>query len=321
MLSVGIDAGTFRWSGVKLKSDKVIETFVKKTSEIKMNLEGFSQFLVEFIGDSTAVLPSAFGSPFKLLKDIPDDELKKILLKKEENTFLGLFNVLQKLKKSTPNCYLIPSVKLLATVPSYKKVNKIDMGTSDKVCVAFYAVINQIKRVNITYDKTSFLLVEIGSGFTSLVFVDHGKIVDGIGGTTGPLGIRSRGCVDGELVLLDNQNKSSIYSGGVDSIQDKDLAIQSFIDSLTKYIGAMISSNYKPEEIIISKSTDQNPFLEKIIPGLYKFGKPYLLSNKFGISNAAYGAGLIAQDIANNSEMINNLNLNKINADILDFLF
>ena len=63
--------------------------------------------------------------------------------------------------------WFTPSVVHLTTVPKYRKANKIDMGTSDKVLSAVLAVKNQAERLKIRYDETNFILLEIGFAYTS----------------------------------------------------------------------------------------------------------------------------------------------------------
>ena len=72
------------------------------------------------------------------------------------------------------NTYFTQGVIHLKTVPRYRKVNKIDMGTSDKVLSVVLAVKDQAERLQIPYDQTSFILLEVGFGYTSAMAVKNG---------------------------------------------------------------------------------------------------------------------------------------------------
>ena len=49
------------------------------------------------------------------------------------------------------------------------------------------------------YSDVSFILLELGGAFSAAVAVDGGRIVDGLGGSSGPLGMRAAGALDAEV--------------------------------------------------------------------------------------------------------------------------
>ena len=89
MISIGIDAGSNRWSGIKLDGAKILDSFEKDTEYVKNNVCEFSSFLVKFIENNVTVLPSAFGSKLTLLKEATDDDLKGMSLKSDGDTITG----------------------------------------------------------------------------------------------------------------------------------------------------------------------------------------------------------------------------------------
>ena len=97
---------------------------------------------------------------------------------------------------------LTPGVVHLDTVPEHRKLNRVDMGTADKVCAAALAVDDQRGRTGRSLDDVSLILLELGGAFTAAVAVDRGQIVDGLGGTSGPLGWQAAGALDGEVAFL-----------------------------------------------------------------------------------------------------------------------
>ena len=46
------------------------------------------------------------------------------------------------------------------------------------------------------------VLLELGGAFTAALAIDAGQIVDGMGGSSGPLGARAVGALDGEVAYL-----------------------------------------------------------------------------------------------------------------------
>ena len=59
-----------------------------------------------------------------------------------------------------------------------------------------------------------FILLELGGAFTAAIAVEGGRIVDGIGGSSGPLGLRAAGALDGEVAFLAGCPKRMIFDGG-----------------------------------------------------------------------------------------------------------
>ncbi len=90
------------------------------------------------------------------------------------------------------------------------------MGTADKLCAVALGIFDQSRRLNLDYDATSFIYVELGGAFTAVIAVENGKVVDGLGGTSGPLGYLALGAMDGELAyLLGDFHKELLCSGGM----------------------------------------------------------------------------------------------------------
>jgi predicted butyrate kinase (DUF1464 family) len=90
------------------------------------------------------------------------------------------------------------------------------MGTADKVCAAAYAIADQAARLEIAPHESAMVLIELGGAFTAALAIDSGQIVDGMGGSSGPLGARAAGALDGEVayLLAAVLRKDTLYSGG-----------------------------------------------------------------------------------------------------------
>jgi predicted butyrate kinase (DUF1464 family) len=114
---------------------------------------------------------------------------------------------------------LTPGAIHLPSVPAHRKVNRVDMGTADKVCAAVLAIHEEARQGRTTPADVSFVLLELGGAFTAALAVHQGRIVDGIGGTSGPLGVRAAGALDGEVAYLAGAvSKEMLFGGGAASI-------------------------------------------------------------------------------------------------------
>ena len=110
--------------------------------------------------------------------------------------------------------WFTPGVIHLDTVPRHRKLNRVDLGTADKVCAAALAIADQGGRRERAPAEVSFMLLELGGAFTAGVAVERGRIVDGIGGTSGPIGWRAAGALDGEVAFLAGEvTKAMLFPG------------------------------------------------------------------------------------------------------------
>jgi predicted butyrate kinase (DUF1464 family) len=109
-----------------------------------------------------------------------------------------------------------PGAIHLPTVPAYRKWNRIDVGTADKVASAALCIADQADRLGIGFDETSFVMLELGGAFSAALAVDGGQIVDGIGGSAGPIGAQACGALDAEVAYLlgGALSKRTVFSGG-----------------------------------------------------------------------------------------------------------
>jgi predicted butyrate kinase (DUF1464 family) len=109
-----------------------------------------------------------------------------------------------------------PGAIHLPTVPEYRKWNRIDLGTADKVCSAALCIADQADRLGLPYDETSFIMLELGGAFSAALAIDRGRIVDGLGGSCAPIGGRSCGALDAEVAYLLGAalSKETVFSGG-----------------------------------------------------------------------------------------------------------
>ena len=80
--------------------------------------------------------------------------------------------------------------------------------------------------------KANLILVEAGYGFNSFISIKNGKVVDGIGGTSGFPAFSSLGSMDSELAyLLKPFPKSLLFTGGIKSyLKDRGLNVKKIED-------------------------------------------------------------------------------------------
>ena len=148
--------------------------------------------------------PSGYGLPLTAARDLTEADLRLAYLgaEGESGGIGGLRSLMRALAHSSTPVVLTPGVVHFPSVPAHRKVNRVDMGTADKVCAAALAVREHAERCGCSERDVSFILLELGGAFTAAIAVEGGRIVDGVGGTSGPLGVRAAGALDGEVAFL-----------------------------------------------------------------------------------------------------------------------
>jgi predicted butyrate kinase (DUF1464 family) len=264
--------------------------------------------------------PSGYGLPLVAAADVGERELAEMVLVRPDETHAdagvgGLRSLLRALVHSGLPVVFGPGVIHLPSVPAHRKYNRIDMGTADKVCAAAYAIADQSGRLQVAPHQTSMVLLELGGAFTAALAIDAGQIVDGMGGSSGPLGARAVGALDGEVayLLAAVLRKDTLYSGGaldpagarqmadLDALwASADLADgwAALLEAAAKAVRALLVSVPDPREIIVSGRMARLPPLVDTLGGALADVAPLLTLVPGRASAAAHGGALLADALA-----------------------
>lgn len=346
---LGIDPGSKSWDFFGLDDNEIILDTSLPTKDVTNDPQKVLTIIKSVEKLELLVAPSGFGLPLKNVHDLSEQDIFFTLLKfeqKEKKKLLGLGEVLRLIKTQKVPGVIVPGVKHLPTVPKYRKINKIDMGTADKICTVVTGIRDQTERLKIAPKNSNFILVEIGYGFTAVLAVENGQIVDGIGGSN-IMGFRACGSLDGELAyLIKNIHKNNIYKGGVAFISGfsnlslreitllakKDeqtrTALKAYISSVKKAVFGISSSFSKKEKItevlLAGRGADLSYIKEKMIKGLSDVASVRLMKSYSQIAKrAAQGAAFIANGILGGEfePIVENLKIKDASGSILDDIF
>jgi predicted butyrate kinase (DUF1464 family) len=212
----------------------------------------------------------------------------------------------------------LPGVIHLPTVPAHRKRNRIDLGTADKLCVAALALAQHDR------DEPA-LVAEFGSAFTALVVLKGRQIVDGLGGTCGPLGGQSGGAWDGETAyLLSPLRKADLFRGGAADGPDRDPA--AFCESFVKAVAGLAHVHGFRDVYAGGALMRTHPDLTgAALAGLPGHGyRVHETSDLAGawVKHAAQGAALVADGLCGGAlaPLVGHLNLRGARGTVLDGL-
>ena len=236
----------------------------------------------------------------------------------------------------------IPGVIELPTVPYYRKINKLDMGTADKLAVTALGVHDQSSRLGIPYSDVSFILVEVGFGYNAVMGVEGGRIVDGIGGSNFPgIGFLTLSAVDGELVqLIGNWERKDVFEGGVVSVTGEmdpdafvsrkdaknEIAFDAMMEGIEKAVASMKVSVKNPIEILLSgRWTKLNEIKKELITRLSNHAdvRPLgFLEGAEKTKETAQGYAIVADGLAGGTfkQLIEWMKINEAKGTALDYI-
>jgi predicted butyrate kinase (DUF1464 family) len=285
--AVGIDSGTKTMDiyGFDDENGKVLVDLALSREEVTVNPSLVIDKLREVqqaSGKIDAIAgPAGYGLPLQKAKYASYEDIALATFVTQADVerklkIVGLRKLMELMKNTEDlNIWFTPSVIQLPTVPEYRKANRIDMGTNDKVPSAILAVKDQAERLNIGYDETNLIVVEIGFAYTSAMAVKNGQIVDAMAGTAGFPSFLGMGFLDGELVYglvntVEDFSKLRLFAGGAAAVAGFDTSkpIEEFIngaktsekiraglnlmlESVVKDVASLLPS-VKPKEIILS---------------------------------------------------------------------
>ena len=329
---IGIDPGTKSFDLCGLDDEKVILDISISTADVIKEPELLSNIIID-AGADLVVGPSGFGIPITNIKDIGERELflMSLIKKDDRKSLLGLRASIQRMQYNKLPVFFIPGVIHLPTIPYYRKLNKIDMGTADKLCCAALAIRDQALKYNTGYSETSFILLEMGFGYTAAVAVKNGYIVDGIGGSTGNIGYLSLGGMDSELAyLLGSFNKELVFKGGVrelartpEELMVNDDALNAYLEGAIKEVFQLTASIDPPEILVSGRISRVKGLFEELERRLDI--APVRRVRGFGtrtVKEAAQGAAIIANGLAGGSysQLIETMQIRKARGTSLDYI-
>jgi predicted butyrate kinase (DUF1464 family) len=345
VLVLGIDPGTVTVDLCALHDGRVVLDRALLTEDA-LSDPGVLLGQIERLGRVDLVAgPSGYGLPLVAASGLTERDVRLACLSApgEPGGIGGLGALLRALARTATPTVFTPGVVHLTSVPAHRKVNRVDMGTADKVCAAVLAVQQQATRRECDPRDVSLILVELGGAFTAAIAVDSGRIVDGVGGTSGPLGARAAGALDGEVAFLAGSvTKGMLFRGGAQSVADRPgfdgspaargdlrgrLAWEAYVEGAAKAIAALMVPVPRPGEIVLSGRLAAAEGLRETLAQRLAHvaaGIPIRMASGFAdrASHAAQGAAIVAEGLAGGrwAHLVDVIGLREATGTVLDHL-
>jgi predicted butyrate kinase (DUF1464 family) len=355
---IGIDPGTVSIDVCGLDDGRVFLDRTLPTAAALAAPEALLDVLESAAPIDLVAGPSGYGLPLIAARDATEDDLRLACLAAPgESGGIGGLRALMRMladldrpsaqggEHSSIRVMFTPAVMHLSSVPAHRKVNRVDMGTADKVCATVLAVRDHVERHACRVEDVSLILLELGGAFTATIAVQDGRIVDGLGGTSGPLGLRASGALDGEVAFLAGDvSKGMLFEGGAASIAGTPdaaaealatpatararLAWEAYLESAVKAAVAMSVSSPGARELILSGRLAHvagvRDELARRLARLNGGMTIHVLSGFAAIAKqAAQGAALIADGLAGGvaAGLVGAMGIREASGTVLDHLY
>ncbi len=300
--------------------------------------------------------PSGYGVPVTCNTDITDPRrfaLEVLLLTREEDlrgsrdlglaVYRALADAVVKLWESGLNVCYIPSVILLPTVPVRRKLNRVDLGTADKLAVTVLAAANLTESEGVELSELDYLVVEAGFGYNAVIRVKGGQVVDALGGTTLGPGFLTAGPMDLESVILGREwDRGDVFRGGVadacgtlnpvEALSGEvgglcKEAVEAMIEGVVRGVASITAVTGEPTQVFLSgrlfrierlRSTVARA-LREILPSA-TVGTMRSLRGAKLVKEAAQGYALIGEGLAGgvNAELVKHFRIPEARGTVLD---
>lgn len=342
---IGIDPGTVSIDVCGLDDGQLFVDESLPTREALADPKRFVARLESFLPLDLVAGPSGYGLPLRRARQATDTDLRLAYLAVEGDGggIGGLRSLARALGTSNLPVVFTPGVVHLPTVPPHRKVNRIDMGTADKLCATALAVHEQAASRGSPVSHVALILLELGGAFTAAVAVERGTVVDGIGGTSGPLGVMSAGALDGEVAYLAGTiTKHTLFAGGAAAVagtvtspdsfvtidsRASHVAWSAYIEGAVKSVAALLVSAPSAREVVLSGRMGRvDSVREEIVRRLATIAPNITVRVLRGFASvakqAAQGAALIADGLAGgpHAELVTTMRFADASGTVLDHL-
>jgi predicted butyrate kinase (DUF1464 family) len=217
----GLDPGTVSFGVCVLDGGEVVLERSFRTVDVGADPAPLVAALADHGPFELVLGPAGYGLPLVPGEQVGERELALMVLLREDEPHGpvgvgGMRAIVRALIAAGLPLVFGPGAIHLPTIPAHRKWNRIDLGTADKVASVALCIVDQAARLAIDFAETSFVMLELGGAFSAAVAVDGGRIVDGLGGSAGPIGARACGALDAEAAYLIGAalSKRTVFSGG-----------------------------------------------------------------------------------------------------------
>jgi predicted butyrate kinase (DUF1464 family) len=295
----GSDPGTSGLDLLLLDDGSVVDQRSFQPTDLARNPGLLADLFESWAPIDLAAAPSGYGLPLVRGGALTDDHIEQMSLVRprdrgQESGVVGFRAWVRAFRTAGVPVVFMPGGLHLPTIPDYRKVNSVDLGTADKVCVAALALWFDSLESGM-FDRSTFAAVEIGTAFSAILVVERGQLINAAAGTRGPIGIMSQGSWDGELAYWRGPlSKNDLFRGGLNDLGQ--YGPDAFRESLVRHLAAVQALTPFERIYLSGRGLTHRGVAALVHEASARFGRVIKLASLPGASvkHAAQGSALLA---------------------------
>ena len=291
-LSAGIGFDENTWKICVMEHGEVLELRVYKSASAAL---AYVEHHCVLYPELTIVAATAgFESPFTALHSLPSDEINGD--NDTDQQAFGAKELLIAIGKMNLNSYCAPSVKYLPTVSLHRKLMRTHLGASNSLC-ASAALLYGLRKREAAWPEMQFLCVKVDQDTKSILVVEDGRIVNGIGDVPG----RRRALMNGVPGGV-NESFPGEYSDREFKAQEHrgeakyrlHASEQAFWEELTQELAGLMAIHHFEDVVVMGES--KAAMIERFADSYQVYLFPYSELDVEGYESAL-GAAVIAEGL------------------------
>lgn len=197
--------------------------------------------------------------------------------------------------------YCIPAVAYIDSIPAYRKLNRADMGSAGNMS-AITTILSRMREREAAWSEMRFLYLEVGHASKSIVVVEDGRIINGIG------------------------TQEHMYRGNWLDMRERETVVEeAFWEGLTQDLAGLMAIHHF-EDIVVREQSAAQEDIRRKDEVIDRLGEQYQLytfpahKSKEEGYDIAIGAALIAEGLANDgplAEVIERLHIREASGNRL----
>lgn len=277
VLNIGVDCSTDDWKTCLMDHGR-LQQLNSFTDSLAMLT--YVQSICAYYPEPTIAIASDVNTCFAALHTMIAQQFYEMALY-EGNQSWGdkLKELLIAIGDMNLRSYCIPAVAYIDSIPPYRKLNRADMGSAGDIS-AITTILSRMREREAAWSEMRFLYLEVGHATKSIVVVEDGRVINGIG------------------------TQEHIYRGNwLDTRASETVVAEAFWEGLTQDLAGLMAIHHF-EDIVVREQSATGEDVRRKDAVIERLGEQYQLytfpayeAEKKGY-DIAIGAALIAEGLA-----------------------
>jgi len=236
-LSIGIDYGKENWKTCLVENGRVLE--LQPFNDAASTLEYLKQTCA-FYPEPIVAISLGMGTVITSLNTLSNQQLFELSSYHDSSRASDLNQFLIAIGSVNLNSYTLPAVRYLPSIPAHRKRSRLDMGSSGMLC-AITTLLYRMRKQEAIWQEMRFIYLDVDNSSRSIVVVEDGRIVNGLGENAGAYTYGAGQQQSGQ---------------GLDAREDEAIAEQAFWEGLTQDLAGLMAIHHLEDIVVTGQRKD-----------------------------------------------------------------